>query len=591
MFHDKLGVLRDEQGDMVVFQGSANETPYALLPDFNFESISVFPSWRPELYDHFHAHERRFEMLWENNVRDTVVVPFPEVGLERLQEIHRSAPYPNVRLELDIDKLRSAPDKDEAPTGPSVPNAITGELFKIQGHQRRALQNWQAHDFNGIFEHATGSGKTIAAVYGATKLWGQVGRLFLVVSVPYQNLADQWVAQLRIFGWRAIECYRSRSDWETTLHSEISAYLSGISDAVCVVVVMRTLASIEFRSAIESIDADQLLFVGDECHHFGGRTWTSILPQNSRYRLGLSATPVDAWSTSRNERLKDYFGPIVDRFSLTDALSQGVLTPYTYEVILCELNEDEAEEYLDLTSRIGRLLSDDYDEDEDSRLRALLGRRARLLAHCRDKFDKLRDLVTRETDQALSLFYCGDGAVEGDALESSMRHVEAVTSTLHASGWKSSIFTAEESLKERRQILSNFEARLIDAIVAIRCLDEGIDVPACRTAYILASSRNSRQFVQRRGRILRRAPGKESAKIVDFVVTLGTVASSRMEDVARRLFKDELKRVLEFAATATNFQQVHTSISDLLDEYDLSYEFAGSLGDYVLAERSSGSND
>ena len=574
MFHDKVGVLTDENGDMLVFQGSANETPHALLPDFNFESISVFQSWRPELRDHFDAHKGTFDRLWANRVRDTLVVEFPKLGTDKLLQLRHGTMYPRTNVELAIwDETNRGEDEeiDRDRPGPSVPAVIGDRPFAIQAHQREALRVWKAHDFCGILEHATGSGKTVAAIYGATKLYESVGRMFLVVAVPYQNLADQWVTQLRAFGWRAVHCYVSTSKWQSELREEVSLFDAGITDVGCAVVVSRTLGSGLFGSILGGLRQGHFMFVGDECHHYGSERLASALPESAKYRLGLSATPFSGSFDDKDVRIRSYFGSVVDRFPLSKALEEGVLTPYRYEVVFCELDHVECEEYLELSARIARFIGGGF-SDEDDRMATLLSQRARVLAHCGDKLEKLRALVRRETVESLSLFYCGDGAVEGDEPGCSLRHVEAVATVLDEEGWKSSIFTAEEGLDERRRILRNFETRLVDAIVAIRCLDEGIDVPACRSAFLLASSRNSRQFVQRRGRILRRAPGKTMARVVDFVVKMADGGYGREGEAARRLFRGELRRVVEFATTACNFGQVWETIKDVVEEYDLSHE-------------------
>src|SRR4029079_10415276 len=129
--------------------------------------------------------------------------------------------------------------------------------------------------------------------------------------------------------------------------------------------------------------------------------------------------------------------------------------------------------------------------------------------------------------------------------------IDRVCELLYEKGWKCARFTARESREEREALLNSFKVGAIDALVAIRCLDEGIDVPACRTAYILASSRNPKQFIQRRGRILRRSPGKEAAVIHDFLVKLPEDGRDWGE-MERRLFVAELERCAEFANLARN---------------------------------------
>ena len=582
MFHDKLGVLTDENADSVVFQGSANETPYALLPNFNFESINVFQSWVPELRQHFDMHKAKFEKLWCNKFPKTLVVDFPEASREKLIGIAKNSEYPraNVEVALYRRKFRAADEPESWELTPRIPEVLGSKAFRILDHQKAALNRWKAEDFNGILKHATGSGKTITAIYGATKLFLTTGRLFLVICVPYQNLADQWLGELRKFGWSAISSYHSRHDWETDLREAVSRFNSGITKLACCVVVNRTLTSGLFQDILKEVSDRELMLVGDECHHFGSESLTAALPQKARYRLGLSATPEHDYSKERTNRIFSYFGPPVSEFGLQDALSASVLTPYEYEIVICELREEEIEEYIELSKSIAaRVAAFDgaLEESDDTQLMVLLGKRARLLAHSVDKLKKLRQLVSG-TPKPLSLFYCGDGSVEGDNFDSSKRHVQMVSTILYEAGWKASIFTAQEGKAERRRILDNFEAQVIDSIAAIRCLDEGIDVPACRSAYILASSRNSRQFIQRRGRILRRSPGKDLAKIVDFVITLppGLEETYEME---RKLFRSELMRIIEFAKLAINRRAVYEQLKELLKNYELTHVFLEGLSE------------
>jgi superfamily II DNA or RNA helicase len=184
----------------------------------------------------------------------------------------------------------------------------------------------------------------------------------------------------------------------------------------------------------------------------------------------------------------------------------------------------------------------------------------------------LRSLLARSLVETHTLFYCGDGSVEGDDTGESVRQLEAVAQIVSQAEWRLSKFTSEESRPERQGILDNFRLGFIDAMVAIRCLDEGIDVPACRTAYILASSRNPRQFIQRRGRILRRAPGKESATIFDFLVQLPEGVAEKFE-MERRLMIGELARVAEFASLSTNRSEAFATLEPLLVKYDLMHHF------------------
>ncbi len=316
------------------------------------------------------------------------------------------------------------------------------------------------------------------------------------------------------------------------------------------------------------------MFVGDECHHHHSRSMNEALPPQASVRLGLSATPEPYRGGDEADLSVAYYGPIADRYELADALRDEVLTPYQYYVHLIELTAEETEAYEELSAQISKLAAslDSQNEAQNQRLETLLFKRSRLLGSASNKLARLADILSGRPPEPLTLFYCGDGSVEDEDSGESLRQVEATCKLLYKNGWKVSTFTARESRKEREQILANFRLGMMDAMVAIRCLDEGIDVPACRTAYILASSRNPRQFIQRRGRILRRSTGKLRAVIHDMVVVLPEGECSSF-DLEKRLFREELKRVSEFARLAVNGADAYRVLEPLLRRYDLLHHF------------------
>ena len=261
-------------------------------------------------------------------------------------------------------------------------------------------------------------------------------------------------------------------------------------------------------------------------------------------------------------------------YSLEEALTDGVRTPYKYHVVIVDLADEEVEEYQQLSEQISKVSArtskPQPDPNDEEQLKFLLFRRARLLGSARNKLSELEKLLKGMPVSPLTLFYCGDGSTEDDDTKEPMRQVEAISARLFRLGWKSSVFTARETRSEREILLDYFRLGLIDALVAIRCLDEGIDVPACRSAYILASSKNPRQFVQRRGRILRRSPGKEYAEIYDFLVRIPDRLCVGNE-YERKLVRGELERVAEFARMAINFGDAVRKLKPILDRYDLAH--------------------
>lgn len=573
MYHEKIGILRDRVGDGVVFQGSANETANALVQDFNFESVNVFPTWKAELTDHFEPYVKGFEKLWSNEVANTLVLDFPDAAREKLVKIAAQVRFPTPEIEIDLwRKYSGIEPSGESDERPSVPITFGGAPFKIMDHQRRALTKWKSAGLTGIMALATGAGKTVTSIYGAVKIFETTGRLFVVVAAPYQNLADQWVATLRDFNITALQCYAKSDDWADELSRTVMLFETHAIDFACVVVVNRTLQSERFQQMLKQIPGRELLWIGDECHHHSSVAMRAALPEEAQMRLGLSATPEHYLDDAATDRLVSYYGGIVDTYGLAEALSDGVLTPYDYHVVLVELTDDEAEDYRVISEQISRAMAQSggasAESTGDERVKMLLMKRARLLGAAANKMPALRAQLTGVAPETMTLFYCGDGQTEDEDSGLPMRQVELLSKELHRMGWSNAHFTSRESRAERIAILDQFRLGLVDALVAIRCLDEGIDVPGCRTAYFLASGRNPKQFIQRRGRILRRAPGKSAACIYDFVVRI-PASIAEGSKIERQLLVNEIKRVAEFARLARNSAAAIRTLSPLLEEYDL----------------------
>lgn len=591
MYHEKIGIITDASGDSVTFMGSANESLYALLPAFNYESINVFPSWKPELESYFKPHMESFERLWANQEKNTAVIEIPTAVRENLLNIAanlKGIPSPDTERDIwaRIQALQAAHAPERQSPMPKEPTAINGQSFEIREHQSEALMNWKAKgDYQGILALATGAGKTITAIHSVVKLSEAIPNLVVAIAVPYQNLADQWCDILAQFNIWPIRCYESKANWLAEMKEAAHEIKLGMRKFTAIVVVNRTLKTKEFQNCIADFKPERFFWIGDECHHHGSESFSGSLPQNARFRLGLSATPDHYADEDRNVRLQNYYGDVVYEYSLERAVKEEILTPYKYHVSLVELTDDEAQEFLDLSDRIAFLFSKKgsgrLTPEDDTSLQNLLRKRTRLVGSARNKFPALEKLIGGIEPQKHTLFYCGDGSVETDYVDTidndcddgavySQRQIEIVSQLLHKKGWDVSRFTSRESRREREQILDAFKLGIIDAMVAIRCLDEGIDVPACSTAYILASSRDPRQFIQRRGRILRRSPGKKQAKIFDFVVVL----PERFEeenDQAKKLIRAELGRVAEFANLSLNRHETYDTLRDILGRYDLEH--------------------
>lgn len=577
MYHEKIGVLEDSSGDFVVFQGSANESLYALSPDFNYESINVFRSWREGDEEYFAAHVESFRTLWSGQSATTLVVDFPEASRRELLsrkfiEVERS--FTELELNEEAAEDLNRTDRPEL----SVPSS-----FEVFEHQRVSLEKWQRQDGVGILDLATGAGKTFTALYAATKFLMVNQRLFLVIAVPYQVLAEQWEEELGMFGAKPIMCSSRNSNWDQDLAIKIDAFRTERANFVSVICVNATLASERFQALIARIrDNGSFLFVGDECHHHGTIRYNRALPENAGMRLGLSATYERHGDADGTARLESYYGGIANTFSLAEAIEKGFLVPYRYNLVLVELSSSESEVYEQIAKRIKdrfRALrgAGTANPLEDDVIKALLLKRSRFLGTLNSKRDKLEELVSQGHVTPRTLIYCGEGKsqIEDDSDSEidteELQNIDMVTRMISAKGFRVSRFTSREGADERREILSMFRTGNIEVLTAIRCLDEGVNIPACETAFILASSTNPRQFIQRRGRILRKSPGKLSATLWDFLPL--PPRSSVSDEHEKQILRKELGRISEFSRHSMNFMDTYRALTPLLHRYGLGADF------------------
>lgn len=564
MFHQKVGLLTDRLGDVVSFSGSMNETKSALDPRFNSEEITVFRSWNAGQNDYVQNHAANFARLWSGETgSSTIICALPEAiehGLNFVMEGFEGPPI----TEEESNRVNAFFDKHTVGSDgrPKVPKTLRGAPFEMRDHQLKALRAWSGNAYNGILELATGAGKTMTAIYAATKTAEANEGIALIVAVPYQDLADQWCAELRLFNIHAIRCYGSRTEWEPVVQAYLRRNREQQKEFIAVVVVNRTLKTEHFQAFAKQLDSARLFFIGDECHHHGSSGFVNKLLPSAKFRIGLSATPFHYLDDTANQRLRDVYDRSIFQYTLADAVRDNVLTPYEYHPVPVALTSKEAQDYLDLSDQIARAFpaaKSDMGGLSGQKLKSLLMRRARLIGAAENKMTELNRLLDQHRVAPHSLFYCSDGRtlssddndddVDDEGLVAAPAEVKqryAVAQALIKRGVRVSPFTSDENRWQRREILSQFKGGETEAMVAIRCLDEGIDVPACRTAYLIASSRNPRQFIQRRGRILRRSEGKESATIYDFVVVLPE-DSIPDQNLAVDFLRNELGRVADFA--------------------------------------------
>lgn len=544
IYHEKFGVFEDEHGLKVAFIGSVNETAAALSHGQNHESFAVFQSLEPAIYAAYgNDLERRFEYLWTGRTRATRIFDLDNDSLSLIREI---ASKPGAGFADHSPKLERLPDQ-----------------YELREYQRDAIRAWQAQGYKGILAMATGTGKTLTAIDAVKRVLEKITGAVVVITVPYQNLAVQWMDALREQGIEVIGVFDSYVSWHDKVKNLFMAMR--YSDAVqipCLVCVNASFKEDRFQELLQLLGSARQrhhLLVVDECHHFNAPEQLKKLPELFTLRLGLSATPYDQFD---DHYLEQYFGPIAYEFQLSRAIKEGFLTRYRYHMLLCELNDDETATYEELTLKIVRIAGNDERMTPETlaKVQPLLLQRSRVVGAAKDKLVKLCSHLEGIGRTPYTLFYCGDGKVEEEGEQ--LRQIERVSELLHQLNWRSSRITASESLKTREQLLEHLRTKSIDAVVSIKVLDEGIDVPSCQSAYLLASQSSDRQGIQRRGRVLRRSPGKEIADLYDFLVIAGASDSKSLRSLAAK----EIRRAEQFASDADNRREIEVQLQTLKDQ-------------------------
>jgi DNA phosphorothioation system restriction enzyme len=567
IYHEKLGIFRDSAGDLVAFTGSANETLGGLLA--NFESVQVYRGWLPVDGPRALRLEHDFEDLWHNRTASLRVEPFPDVARERLIEIATSRPAAD--LPARDDALEPPAVAAERPARLEIPSDIV-----VRDYQRKAVEAWLGQRGRGILKMATGTGKTKTAMFAACQLGQVLGRreqpLIVLIIVPLQHLVDQWIPEVESFGVRPVAVYESSQRWLPIVEDQLAEAHLGQRPVVALVATNASFAGDRFQSVLSRI-TQPLLVIADEAHNLGSSRYRSALPQNATYRLALSATPERWFDDAGTDALTGYFGPVVFELGLGQAIEMGALCRYRYLPRLVELSDDENELYVSLTTQIAQRLAsgESLDDDEASPMGFLLRRRAAVLGHAEGKLPQLYSDMSARRDAWYQLVYCAEGnkpAGNGEPPGPSQisQVIDLIGNDLHLAVHS---YVAETSRAERQVLLRRFGAGDdLRVLVAMRCLDEGVDIPDARVAYLLASSSNPRQFIQRRGRILRPAPGKDRADIIDYLA-IPQAGTPLNFDVERNLLTRELERANEFGKLAENYEATLALLRPLKEKYQL----------------------
>lgn len=553
LFHPKVWLFH-EGDDVIAAHGSSNMT-YAGIQK-NIEQMSISKSW--EDANQYYTTERlcdQFKQFWTNYDETCTVIPIPQAIKENLLKTYNAdippteddfhTLYKQATDSIEESSTTYGFDKSSRPSF-TIPSYLEFEEGDFE-HQGRAIKAWCEANYQGILEMATGSGKTITAMICAHKLYSAEKPLLIVVAAPYIPLIQQWCNEISPFGLKPVNLteVNGAKGRAIELHRLKHRFRIGSSKVEIVVVSHRTLCNSGFKAELEKFDCKTLL-IADEVHNLGSEGFITDPPEFFDYRLGLSATPIRQYDEEGTEQLLEFFGPIVFQFTLEEAIGR-CLVEYEYYVHPVELTEDEMDEWYVLTERIGKNAWRQEEDPDDEYLMKLLRDRRALLENAKNKIAALEEVLLRENLRKLqyTLIYTSDKAPQ------QLKDVNALLNK-HGVLFHQLTYAETGDRKKTNQIIKSFQEGTLGILTAKRVLDEGVNIPEIEKAFILASTTVERQWVQRRGRLLRTCceTSKTHSEIHDFIALPPDL--DKIDDRARGLMKSELKRIQAFARLAMN---------------------------------------
>lgn len=548
LFHQKVGILKDTEGNEMSFSGSINETASAWVN--NDEEFKVFKEWT-DAREYFERDRKRFNEIWNGERKNVKVYNLPSAIKSNI--VHYSLDFDKESISLNkyrTIRLRNFNFKSDK---------------KLFFYQADALNKWKANNYKLLFEMATGTGKTRTAIAGIKYLNQIKKRLITIITTPQNTLSKQWKnevdAQKLTFD-ESVIVDGSVSQWDRLLVKLLLKNGAGMADHICLYTTHNTASSDKFTNAIQQniqIGTD-ILFVGDETHWLGAHKFQHALLPCYKYRIGLSATPSRWFDDVGTAKLVAFYGNANFEFTIKDALTEynpmtgkHFLVNYHYNISKVSLDEDETEQYKDISAKISKLWNlKENNSDTALILERLIEKRANIIRNASAKYNQLKVIL----DELQS-----KGRIENLIIFVSPQQIIEVLNILASREIIFHKLTEKEGTKaekrfgnksEREHIISKFKSKDYQAIVAIKCMDEGIDIPTADVGILMASSTNPREYVQRIGRIIRQSPNKHSAELYDICVdTLHSVGDDYAE-LERKIRAKEQIRLKEIAANAIN---------------------------------------
>lgn len=561
MFHPKVGVLEDSEGNKISFSGSENETANAWIN--NIEEFKVFRSWEEPEKEYLETDLHRFKRFWYGYGEKIRVIDVPLAVKKKLIDIS-----PKRIEQLDLTKWYKKCSNEKKKSG-----------INLFDYQKKAVVKWVNNNNLGIFEMATGTGKTYTALGCLKKLSQKIDRLLVIIPSPTAHLVKQWQRNITKFDidFDTIIADSSNSRWKNEVADSIMDLKLGSKKNLIVLTTHDTFPSTDFMDIISKKpkNVDTLLIV-DEVHGIGSPERKKGLVDLYKYRLGLSATPKRWFDYKGTDKIFEYFGGTVYEFPLEKAIKEinpatgkTFLTPYNYKPAFIELTEHELLDYKNETRKIRRLYHQSKNNKDKEELYNLICiKRQKIVKNAVNKYEKFRQIIDEMKDIKHCLVYCSPGQI--DTVKEILDEKRIIWHEF-TQAEDTSPSDKYNGISEREHILNEFANGTYNILVSMKILDEGVDVPQAKIAIILASDGNPRQYVQRRGRILRHHEGKKIATIYDVLVIPDTTALNDQDfkSIELKILQKEILRYKEFSNIAKNSLECLRIIDKIEEKYNI----------------------
>jgi superfamily II DNA or RNA helicase len=552
--HEKIGIFSDSNGDSLSFSGSINETWSGWTA--NSEEFKVFKSW-DDSSNYFNADLKNFEELWTDSKENVEVFSLPSAVENKI--LSYSDDYSIESLEKNIELIKSTQELKilsgfEKKIEITSFSNVKADKKQLMDHQIDVINSWVDNKFFGIIKHATGSGKTFTGI-NAIKKWLENHNI-VIVLVPSVLLLEQWIDEIEeeIIDVDIIKAGGGvpKKNWSSLLR-----FLTSRNNTRKTIVVstIPTALTKDFKKTV--LWSPDILLVVDEVHNMGSPKAQTFLDVTVGAALGLSATPERSGDEEGTEAIFNFFGKVLTpEFSITDAIDCGRLVPYIHEPFEIILSPEEEEEYSKLSFKISKIYSmiesGNHDSDLKQQLELLLFARAKIIKKAENKIPAALEILKNNYKEGEHwLVYCQDSD-----------HLKTARNFFKSQGIRTLEYMSSMS-GDRKSTLDYFKENG-GILVAIKCLDEGIDIPYLQHAIILSSSQNPREHIQRRGRVLRKSKNKNLATIYDALV----LTSSDLNDNQEQIMLTELKRAYNFSKDAYNLE-AKTKILKLAQKYSI----------------------